>query len=453
MNLPYPIHLTQTARVRLAALAAGYVLTGAIGLHRYLSHLSIETLLGIIAIVVTWDGRRSRRSAAGFAVAGLVFALFYSQTAGKSLLFAAIALSLLSLLQPLAGKPGWTPVVCLLLLSPLFEYFSNVFSFPLRISLTQLAGHLLTVMGMGVRVEGNTLINGTTEFSVDPACMGLHMLTTSLLTGMILTGTWQRNFGRKLALHYIVALMTALLFFNLVSNLFRIVILVQFRIPPEAPMHAGAGIACFMLYVLAPAVWLTRMLVLRFGKTVHPETGNDRRQPITRPAFLCQLVLLTFITLVMVNGLGKYPNDNLSIGPTETEGYQTELLHDRIVKLTSSESLIYIKPIAGFYSPDHQPGICWTGSGYEFKQVQEKVLGGSMRYTARLEKDDAVLYSAWWYDSGISTTTSQLDWRWDAFRHSRRYALVNVTATSPARLESEIRKFTNRNPCHKMLLN
>jgi hypothetical protein len=36
-----------------------------------------------------------------------------------------------------------------------------------------------------VRECGNVLFKGTAEFSVDTACIGLHMLISSLLTGMI----------------------------------------------------------------------------------------------------------------------------------------------------------------------------------------------------------------------------------------------------------------------------
>jgi exosortase N len=198
---------------------------------------------------------------------------------------------------------------------------------------------------------------------------------------------------------------------------------------------------------------MTRRTVHWFGRPLGIQEQGLAAIGISTMTVLMHLGLLITLTIATYTGLDRSPNENLPLGTVHTPGYTTEMLHDRIVKLTNQQSLIYIKPISGFYSPDHQPAICWTGSGYQFKGVTEKILAGKLRYSARLEKNGEILYSAWWYDNGISTTTSQLDWRWDAFRYSRRYALVNVTAATPARLETEIRKFKNSNPCQQLLMN
>ena len=84
--------------------------------------------------------------------------------------------------------------------------------------------------------------------------------------------------------------------------------------------------------------------------------------------------------------------------------------------------------------------ICWSGSGYEFTRIHEKEIGGTTVYAATLEKGDEQLYTAWWYDNGLSTTISQFEWRWDALRTHHHYAIVNVTASTPEMLEKEARK-------------
>ena len=40
-----------------------------------------------------------------------------------------------------------------------------------------------------------------------------------------------------------------------------------------------------------------------------------------------------------------------------------------VLKFSNDTSLIYVKPIPHFYSAEHNPLICWNGSGYHFKKI------------------------------------------------------------------------------------
>ena len=102
--------------------------------------------------------------------------------------------------------------------------------------------------------------------------------------------------------------------------------------------------------------------------------------------------------------------------------------------------------IPGFYSADHNPMICWKGSGYEFVQVQEQVVNGTKMYTARLQNKTELLYTAWWYDNGQKRTVNQLAWRWDALKRNTNYSVVNVTAASKEHLDREVKKIQDNNP-------
>jgi exosortase N len=129
------------------------------------------------------------------------------------------------------------------------------------------------------------------------------------------------------------------------------------------------------------------------------------------------------------------PLKNISV-----PGYTATQLEHRVTKLYNENALVYIKPIAGFFSSDHQPMICWSGSGYEFTRIHEDEMGDTKVYAATLEKGDERLYTAWWYDNGISTTISQFEWRWDALKTRQHYAIVNVTAATPELLKIEVKK-------------
>ena len=79
-------------------------------------------------------------------------------------------------METVAGRAGRLALFSLILMSPLCEFFTNVFGFPVRLQLTQMAGFILHTIDKEYHTEGNVLLKGNTEFSVDAACMGLHML-------------------------------------------------------------------------------------------------------------------------------------------------------------------------------------------------------------------------------------------------------------------------------------
>jgi hypothetical protein len=56
--------------------------------------------------------------------------------------------------------------------------------------------------------------------------------------------------------------------------------------------------------------------------------------------------------------------------PSRVDGYSLSYPAQGIVKLDKPGSLIYVKYIRGFYDTEHNPMICWTGGGYQFKNVE-----------------------------------------------------------------------------------
>jgi exosortase N len=190
-------------------------------------------------------------------------------------------------------------------------------------------------------------------------------------------------------------------------------------------------------------------MVNRFGADYLTQTGDFKLSP---KAIAVQISLLIVIFGVAMAGKDRSINDYLPTGAVKAEGYRIENLPDAIVKLSTAKGLVYLKPIIGFYSSDHQPTMCWKGRGYEFKKLETVNLEGQVIYTSYLEKGSDKLYTAWWYDNGNMKTISQFSWRWDSFRNNRPWVLVNVTADSKPELVNQIRQIRRLNPC-RMLLN
>lgn len=55
---------------------------------------------------------------------------------------------------------------------------------------------------------------------------------------------------------------------------------------------------------------------------------------------------------------------------------------------------------------------------------------GHIVYTALLQQGNKQLYTAWWYDNGLITTISQLEWHRDVLCGAHPCALLNMTAAT-----------------------
>jgi exosortase N len=121
-------------------------------------------------------------------------------------------------------------------------------------------------------------------------------------------------------------------------------------------------------------------------------------------------------------------------------GYSLSVYAPGIVKLENAEALLYIKFIRGFYDTEHNPAMCWKGSGYVFKDIKTQVLEGKEVYTASLHKGNDKLYTSWWYGNADHVTTSQWEWRWNMVKSGQSYAVINVTAANEKTLRAEVEK-------------
>lgn len=112
-------------------------------------------------------------------------------------------------------------------------------------------------------------------------------------------------------------------------------------------------------------------------------------------------------------------------------GYKKQTLANGIMKFENSRSLIYIKPTV-FYAPEHNPMICWKGSGYEFKSIRKQMRSGKEVYTGILTKGKDKIYTSWWFESKNLQTINQFDWRWKALKDNDQFYLININASSPS---------------------
>jgi exosortase N len=121
-------------------------------------------------------------------------------------------------------------------------------------------------------------------------------------------------------------------------------------------------------------------------------------------------------------------------------GFSSEVMPNGVVKMSNEEALIYLKPIAEFFSGEHTPLFCWRGSGYQFRHIRELPIGAHVIYCGEMIRPDGKLWTAWWYSNGEVQTIDQFDWRGRMMRGEKDFLLINVTAAD----EQTMLKYTRK---------
>jgi len=421
-----------------------------------------------LSLVVRQPGRVSSR----FGLLALLCVGVAFVVPARTFLFLALVFSAFFVVENYWGKINEVPALTALLLTAVAHTMTVVLGFPMRLQLSENAAAALRALDSKAAAEGNLIRFEGNEFLVDSACAGLQMVEVSFLFCFFLLGLFERRTGRHLRWPVLLGTVLATGVLILIFNQLRIIFLVVFNIPPENPMHDVAGLFGLALYVFAPlwwglkrvfdntaplenahsanGIWMERIrwIFTKYSAEFHSKLFNSYKLPFTKNAktglHITLISFLLYFCLSMQRGERQNELTGQTLVPTglPTDG-RRESLKGGIVKYANDSLLIYVKPIRGWYDTEHTPLICWKGSGYEFGQVQEQIIGLTTIYTGKLEKNGAPqLYTAWWFDNGKERTVSQARWRWLDARGAPGFSLVNVTAKDGGTLERQVEKMT-----------
>lgn len=353
--------------------------------------------------------------------------------------FLLLVFALLFATENLFGRLNRYFFLVLLIISPIFRYVSEVFTFPIRLQISACAGLFLQAAGLPVTIEGNSILLNGAEFSVEPACMGLQMTGFALLAAIFLIVHFRLQCQKTLPLGYQIILILLAFALNTIGNLMRIIMLVLLRIAPDNALHDFAGIACLIIYVAAPLIFIVRYAYRRFGKTIITQKiPAKNHSQLLVPGHLLLLAACAFICLQKPAINIRSAKGTQAVVP---EGYAMQQLQSGVAQFRNGHALVYIKPIPAFYSSEHSPVTCWTGSGYHLSRISKKHVAGTVVYVGSLKKGNDELLTAWWLSDGRTATISQLDWRWKSLTENSHFQLVNVTADDPTRLDVEVKRW------------
>ena len=367
------------------------------------------------------------------------FTFFYLAAVGAVLLIWESKIGKLSILAP----------ILFIIISPIFRYVTDVFTFDFRLKLTALAARVLQKIDPSISPVGNLIkLKDGSEWQIDEACMGLNMLGISLILTIFFIAYFAKKEEKQPILRGVIVLTLTTLFLNIVCNLLRIIALVHFRVLPHTVGHDTVGLLALVIYVVAPIFFLIKKATQydwffsnkNVLKTTFPKVWN-----FWKGVALHTIILLILISKSIFLILEK-PDATADQAPKMTlSGFQKTILPNGICQFSNDSFLIYVKPLRSFYTTEHSPMVCWRGSGFEFKQIEKKQIGKSEVYTGILAKGDSTIYTAWWFENERGEhTIEQKTWRWAAFTEGVHFELVNVNATDSLALRNAVGKFISR---------
>jgi exosortase N len=344
----------------------------------------------------------------------------------RTLLFLSGFVLWLSAVSARYGRLSRLGLVLGVAMSPFYFVAGQVFTFPLRLRMTQWTAAILNTLGAPVRAEGNLLVApDQTVFAVEPACEGLALLQTTTLLVIFLLAYEKKRSGRHLSAVGQTALLLNGILLAFVANLVRMATLVGLRIAPGTATHDLVGLMAMMCYALLPQMVLGRLVFRRWGIATGAPAAPDL-PPFRRTASMVHGLL----TIVFVVQIFFFKSLQPTASPdqiTAPQGFACKATQQGVTQCQAPGVLLYLKPIPAFYSSEHHPALCWQGSGYTLSAVRRDTLAGIPVYAGRLEGPQGALLTAWWYDNGRMRTLAQWDWRWRMLQGEPRFAIVNIS--------------------------
>ena len=179
-----------------------------------------------------------------------------------------------------------------LLLSPVTHYVINVFSFPIRLKVSEMAGRILGLFWDTISVNGNLISVPGRTYEVEPACLGLGMMTTGFILSISVLAYHEHKKKQTTPLFQFILWSSLIALLIIASNLFRIILLVLFDVPPSSPTHDLIGLFSLSFYVLVPA-WFFSPVFIK-GRAFHSVQNSSVYRASWKGVFLS----VPIITLV-----------------------------------------------------------------------------------------------------------------------------------------------------------
>jgi exosortase N len=373
----------------------------------------------------------------------LLFALFYF-LGFSTFYYFGFWMAILFVINAYFGTVNVAFVFLLAINSPIFTYALKVFGLPIRLWISKTAASIIARFGNHISVDGINVILDGRWFGVEASCTGLNMLVTALALSLALIRIFTDKYQKKDGFSLYVVCISFSMFFVIVSNLIRVILLILFNIKEDSFLHELIGLMTFGFYCMLPMIFLTKYTIIHWSSSVSDESNqiSCNIEPHYTDGLHAQLKkgLMVLLIFAATSQFGNKKYNNVSFQSTYLDDWCKEEINQSTVKYFIDEALIYIKAPASPFSPDHNPSICWKGSGYHLKQENILNNSGQKYYYAKLVKENEVLHTAWWYSDGEVHIIDNVSWRIKMLRDGKNFDLINVTSTTRDNLDQLVKK-------------
>ncbi|OXA74668.1 exosortase N [Flavobacterium branchiophilum] len=311
----------------------------------------------------------------------------------KALHLLALMLLLCLVYYYITSQFSFVALINLLLFSTIFNAFFENFTVEIKQFLCKIVyeslKHFLNIQ----RIEGVNFFINQTKVSVDTACMGLSMFKMGFLAASFLLIIQEKKLQKQFDCSSIITFCLLAFILNIISNYFRIIVLLLLNCTTNNPLHHALGLLCFVIYQLLPMLYLIRFFV--------PKKQHPVLQPMRFPIITIVIVLVVFFITSLAVQIETKANilTNLDTQYPISKGIW---INNEVFKIATPNKLIYIK------TPIHKPLICWTGDGYKIIKSEEKQVGQQKIWCNIMEKNNKRYQSLWWYECGNQKTDSFL---------------------------------------------
>ncbi len=362
-----------------------------------------------------------------YAILALIMGLILVFFRSSSVFYFFTVFVLLFTLEQIWGRLNLLPLFLVIIVSPFISNIVYIWSFPIRLKLTAWAGSILSILYQDLQVQGNLLFLDGHSFSVDPACIGLKMVITSLVLGLAILAFFEKRNDENLSFLKTSFLLSIVLLGAVLANFIRLLTLVVFHILPENPLHDVIGILSLSLYTIVPFYFLVKY-IFKNKKNI-PRTENTITS--TYPKYTTNFKLIFIGLLLLQFYIGrqflKAPVENYqTVESIEIDGFNKTITPNGVLKFQNDDALIYIKPPVQFFQGSHDPRFCWQGSGYTFSSIQIERINNREIYTAILNKGADEIYTAWWFENATDKTPHDWTWRWKTIKGESGFYMVNL---------------------------
>lgn len=364
-------------------------------------------------------------------------ALFSFPLGNNILVFMALGFGLLFLIEFYLGKVGYLPALLVLLMTPFLSSWLTAFTFSLQLSQSAwIGGFLAGNLGMDVAVQGNRFLLNGRWFSVDAACLGIHILSMGFFIAVLILSIFEK---RKTWGWWEIGLWLVLAaLFSYLANLIRMFVIVLFQSPPNTLGHELTGLFALAFFVGLPlylGIWWRSSFISQEEKTktrLHVSIQKGWK------GYFPKLWALCLAALVCWRFWAPAASARDKLESLSYPGYDCRIASPGIAQLSQPNSLIYIKAPTSPWRADHHPSICWQGTGFDVQQIHLDNFAGREVFKALLISQTDTLHTAWWYDNGQRSTPYQWEWRKWAFQGEGDFYLVNVSKPSEKELDKAL---------------